>query len=565
MKVAEYIVQELVKVGVCDVFGYQGGNITYVIDEISAKNGIRFIQTYHEQGAAFAANGYAQSNKNLGVAVVSSGPGALNLVTGVANAYFDSVPTLFISGDLSRRYEKNGLPLRQDGFQSTDIVSIVKSITKYAVQVTSPEDIRYCLERAIYEAMTGRRGAVYLSIPHWIQKAEITPDSLMGFLPQKNAETFFENGLANRVKELIKNSHRPLFLLGGGICGSEMKNSLNKVLSLNPIPVVVSLCGLNALSHDHPSYVGFIGDYGHRHANIALAASDCLIVLGSRLDERQIGILDGYLANKKILHFDIDPSELLQESESYIPINSSAQNCLDYIQSISSDELDHFDWIENLTQLQIKYPVLPSDKDFRVTKFLRTFSEHLLSGAQIFVDVGVHQMASAQGLYLDDDKKIFFSGGLGSMGYALPACIGGNIASLKKQTVCISGDGGFMMNSQELQLIAREKLNIKIVVINNNCLGMIRELQKKLFDGRAVGSEFGYQVCDLKKTAAVFGLRYIRIACSDDQRLLKYALNDSDPVLIEVVFPLDMEPFPAGFNYSLNDDVNSLINANGSK
>ncbi len=565
MKVAEYIVQALVNVGVRDVFGYQGGNITFIIDEISAHSDIRFIQTYHEQGAAFAANGYAQTNGNLGVAAVSSGPGALNLVTGVANAHFDSIPTLFISGDLSRRYEKNGLPLRQDGFQSTDIVRIVKSITKYAEQVNTPEDIRYCLERALYEAMSGRRGSVYLSIPHWVQKAEIDPSSLRGFSPKNVDATFFANDLPHRVKDALKKSRRPLILLGGGVCGAEIKVLLHKVLLDKSVPVVVSLCGLNALSHDHPSYIGLIGDYGHRHANISMAASDCLIVLGSRLDERQIGCHDSYLTNKTIIHFDIDPSELLPESDCYIPINDSAKSFLDYMQLTPVDILDCNDWIKNLAKLQIKYPVLPVCDDFTVTRFLRNFSEHLLPDAQIFVDVGIHQMASAQALALVDNRKIFVSGGLGSMGYALPASIGGYIANPEKQTVCIAGDGGFMMNSQELQLIARENLNINIVVINNNCLGMIRELQKKLFDGRAFGSEYGYQVCDMEKTAAVFGLRFIRITCYDDQRLLKDILNHIGPVLIEVVFPLDMQAFPAGFNYSLNDDVTLMVNGNDSE
>lgn len=560
MKVAAYIVQELVKLGVRDVFGYQGGNITYIIDEISTCDDIRFIHTYHEQGAAFSTNGYAQANEHLGVVAVSSGPGALNLMTGVANAYFDSIPTLFISGDLSRRYDKNYLPLRQDGFQSTNIVEIVKPITKYAEQVNSPEDIRYCLERAIYEAMNGRPGSVYLSIPHWIQKAEIEPSSLKGFSPLVKEQTLMVNSLSRKLDKIIGKSLRPLILLGGGACDPKLKAILSKVLSTKPIPVVVSLLGLNAIPHDHPSYIGFIGDYGHRHANIAMAASDCLIVLGSRLDERQIGSHDGYLTNKTIIHFDIDPSELLIESESYIPINASAMNFLDYMQSVSPKVLSCTDWTQNLAQLQIKYPVLPKGEDFTVNRFLRAFSDLLSSDTHIYVDVGLHQMASAQALSLVNNRKIFFSGGLGSMGYALPASIGGIIAKPEHQTVCISGDGGFMMNIQELQIVARENLNLKIVVINNNCLGMIREFQNNVFGGRTFGSEDGYEVCNMEKVAALFDLHFIRITCYDDLRLLKDILNHTGPVLIEVAFPLDMKPFPEGFNYPISEDVELMIN-----
>lgn len=552
--------QELTKFGVRNVFGYPGGNITYVIDAISTSKDVRYIQTYHEQGAAFAANGYAQANDSLGVAIASSGPGALNLITGVANAYFDSIPTLFISGDLSKRYEKCGLPLRQDGFQSTDIISIVRPITKYAEQVRAPEDIRYCLERAIYEAMHGRRGSTYLSIPHWVQKAEIEPSSLRAFSPKETEPAAVLNALLERTQDAITNSRRPLMLLGGGASNPETKAALIRFLECNPIPVVASLCGLNVLSHDHPSYVGFIGDYGHRHANIAVAASDCLIVLGSRIDERQIGVQEGFLTNKTIIHFDIDPSELLSESEHYIPIADSVLSFLNQMKSTLFNALDCSDWMKTLAELQIKYPVLPAGEAFTVNGFLRKFSELILPDSLIYVDVGLHQMAAAQGLSLTDDKKLFVTGGLGSMGYALPASIGGLFATHGRQIICITGDGGFMINLQELQIITRENINVKIVVINNNCLGMIREFQNHTFDGRSFGSKEGYQVCDIEKIAATYGLRFVRIACHNDQRLLNDALNYAGPALIEVVFPLDMQPFPAGFHYSLNDDVDSINN-----
>lgn len=555
MKVSEYIVDELFKFGVRNVFGYQGSNITYIIDAVAARDGLRYIQTYHEQGAAFAANGYAQASESLGVAIASGGPGALNLVTGIANAFFDSVPVLFISGDLSRRFEKSVLPQRQNGFQSTDIISIVRPITKYAELISTPDDIRRCLERAIYEAMHGRKGPVYLSIPHSIQRAEIEPLSLKTFSPEKPKDTHIANSTLEKMFNVVKRCHRPLLLLGGGCNNLETKTILNEFLKHNQLPAVVSLCGLSVLSHDNPSYVGFIGKYGHRHANLALATSDCLIVLGSRMDEIQIGIQKEFYANKTILHVDIDPSELFPYSEDYIPLNKSITCFLNRLRSVSFNAFFLVEWKKRLLELQHKYPILPATKTFTMSGFLREFSESLLPDAQIYVDVGLHQMSTAQAVTLVNGKKLFVSGGLGSMGYALPASIGGYFAKPERQTVCICGDGGFMMNLQELQTIAREKINIKIVVINNHCLGMIRNYQQRMLDGRMFGSVDGYQSCDLEKIATAFGLCFLRINGYKNMGLLENILDRIGPSLIEVIFPGDALPFPAEIDYPLKDDI----------
>lgn len=555
MSVSNYIADELFKLGSYHVFGYQGANITYMIDAISAHPGLRYVQTYHEQGAAFAANGYAQASGSLGVAVASSGPGALNLVTGIANANCDSIPTLFICGDLSRRYSKNSLPLRQDGFQSTDIVSVVRPIAKYAEQVVSPDDVRYCFERAIFEATNGRRGPVFLSIPHWIQRTEIDLSALRGFVVAEPERVPHPKPISVEVLDLLAKSRRPLIIMGGGCANRETKSVVASFLTRSSLPAVSSLCGLGVISHDHSSYVGFIGDYGHRHANLALAASDCLIVLGSRMDERQVGFLKDCRENKTIIHVDIDPSELFSPSDRYFPVLGAASDFLNALDPVSLDQCSLSKWTNDLRQLEKKYPVRTHTEELSPSSFLSVLFALLAPNAQVYVDVGLHQMCTAQSGVLTNGKQLYFSGGLGSMGYALPASIGGHIARPDLQTLCIAGDGGFMMSLAELQTINRDRLDVKIFVLNNQCLGMVRNHQIAALNGRTIGTVDGYLAGDLHKIAEAFNLEFFRIGIQSDTEKLEKIIRMKGPVLVEVVFPKDMMPSPASVDYPLHGEI----------
>lgn len=564
--VSDYIAETIFQQNIFHVFGYPGANITYVIDSISTHARLRYVQTYHEQGAAFAANGYAQASGTLGVAIASSGPGALNLVTGVANAYCDSIPTLFICGDLSRRTTKNSLTPRQDGFQSTDIVSVVRPITKYAEQVSSPDDVRYCLERALFEATNGRRGPSFLSIPHWIQRSEIDPSVLRGFSETESERTSYVEVIPNTVNEILSRSIRPLILLGGGCAKPETKSILMNFLKHNPLPVVASLCGLGVIPHDHLSYIGFIGDYGHRHANLALAASDCLIVLGSRMDERQVGFLKGFPEHMAIIHVDIDPSELYSSTSRYFPIFATVEAFLTALKPDLIDQLAVAKWMKRLKLLEKKYPVHTASCELSPSSFLKKLFALLTTDAQVYVDVGLHQMCTAQFGALTDGKQLYSSGGLGSMGYALPASIGGYLAQPERQTLCIVGDGGLMMSLPELQTTARDSLNIKIIILNNHCLGMVRNHQQAALDGRTFGTVDGYLPGDLNKIANAFNLSYFRVGELGDLDLLEEVLKTQGPLLMEVVFPNDMMPNPALVDYPLYDEslyLQSLTNEIG--
>lgn len=555
MTVSRYIAEELFKLGVFHVFGYQGANITYLIDAIASRSGLRYIQTYHEQGAAFAANGYAQASGTLGVAVTSSGPGALNLATGIANAYCDSIPTLFICGDLSRRNPKNGLPLRQDGFQSTDIISVVRPITKYAELVESPDDVRYCLERAVFEATSGRKGPVLLSIPHWIQRTEIEPLTQKGFVVDVSKNVPPTKTISAEILDLLAQSRRPLILVGGGCANPDTKSVLTSFLASHPLPVVASLCGLGVIPHDHTSYVGFIGDYGHRHANLALAASDCLIVLGSRMDERQVGFLKEGFETKRMIHVDIDPSELLCPTAHYFPVVDTASEFLNALTPVDLDKNSLLKWSNELQQLKKKYPVHTLTGELSPSSFLSTLFCQLAPDAQVYVDVGLHQMCTAQFGVLTNGKQLYFSGGLGSMGYALPASIGGHLAKSESQTLCIVGDGGLLMSLPELQTIARDGHGVKIFVLNNHCLGMVRNHQRAALEGRTVGTVDGYLAGDLNKIAKAFNLAFFKIGAQHETEELEEVLRMKEPVLVEVVFPNDMMPSPASVDYPLHDEL----------
>lgn len=553
--VAEYIAEAFHQLSVYHIFGYPGANITYLIDAIAARKGLQYLQTYHEQGAAFCANGYAQSSGNLGVAIASSGPGALNLITGITNAYCDSIPTLFICGDLSHRYKKTGLTLRQDGFQSTDIISVVQPITKYAALVESTEELKRHFEHAVFQATHGRRGPVFLSIPHWIQRSRIHHSPLVstGQAPFRNCE------IPEVLSDVIRKSQRPLLLVGSGCVNTETKQALEAFLSINPIPVIASLCGISAIAHDHPLYIGFIGDYGHRHANIALAAADCLIVLGSRMDERQIGFLRSDISRKTVVHVDIDQAEFFPAAENYFPIPNNAADFLRQASTLSLNKALLIKWLKQLQAVKEMFPILPPPGETLLpATFLSEVFAQLTNNAQIFVDVGTHQMCVAQFGRITHQQQIYFSGGLGSMGYALPAAIGGYFSHPERQTLCIAGDGGLMMSLPELQTIARERINIKIFVMNNQCLGMIRSHQMRALEGRNVGSVEGYLAGDFEKIASAFSLSYRRLENNSDCANISEILRTDGPALIEVMFTQSMQPYPASVDYPLEIDASIL-------
>ena len=537
MKVARYIAEMLRANGVDTVFGHIGGFNADMIDAITESKKQRFVLNYHEQASSFAANAFAMVRENVGVATSSGAPSSCNLVAGIANAFFDSVPCLFLVGSVHTKAVKKSPEVRQNAFEELDMISLVTGITKYAVKVNDPRDIKYCMERALYVAREGRKGPVVLDIPYDVARSDVNVEELKGYSPQQE-EDFDPIDVREFVKTL-ESSKRPLLLLGGGCRSAVSKQALRELLDKVAIPAVASLCGLDTLPHDHPCFVGFIGHYGNRYANFALANCDALIVLGSRLDERQIaGDKAKFAPDAKIVRVDIDRVEHGRNIAAHVSIFSSVENFLGTVIEGNYQGLSFPKWHDAIAGWKKRYPSHDMKLDeVNAHNFLNTISEYLPENLVVCADVGQNQMFTAQSLRLRQGNRLLNSAGYGSMGYSLPAAIGAAYAQPDATIISINGDGGLQMNIQELQVVKRDKLPIKIIVLNNNCLGMIRRLQERLFDDRTVATVQGYESADYSAIAPAYGLEYVKIDSADQYCLMKDLLNSPASVLIEVMLP----------------------------
>lgn len=517
MKVSDYIVEFFSQRGINVIFGYVGGMITHLVDSIDRHPYVTFIQTYHEQTAAIAAEGYAIESGKPGVAIATSGPGATNLMTGIADAYFGSVPTIFITGQVNTYEYKYSKPIRQQGFQETDVVSIVRPITKYAVMVDDASKIRYELEKAYHLATTGRKGPVLVDLPMDISRADVDCDNLESYLPPYIEDTPIDMVL---IKSTIDKSRRPLLLIGGGCrdCGKQ----LNEFIHQAQIPFVTSLMGKGIVDEESSLYCGMIGSYGNRNANIVVSQSDLLIALGSRLDTRQTRAkISSFLPNGKIIHVDIDSNELEQHRlANRIPVHAEVSSFLiDFVASGIKFKISDR-WIPWVDKINRSYNQNQEIKRFIENKtpynFIRDFNEISQPESVITADIGQNQMWCAQTLRLKTGQKFITSGGLAPMGFSLAAAIGAAFASPQKTIYCFNGDGGFHMACQSLLLISQYNLNIKVIVMNNYSLGMITQFQGLYFGGRmaATTKDGGYINPDIESMAKAYRLPYMRL--SDD-------------------------------------------------
>ena len=499
MKASDYIVKFL-EDRITDVFGYPGGMVTHLMDSFS-RSKIRSHVTYHEQGAAFAACGYAQTTGRAGVAFATSGPGATNLITGICNAYFDSIPTVFITGQVNTFEYKGDLAVRQRGFQETDIVSIVSPVTKYAVRITDADKLRFYLEYAFYIAEEGRKGPVLLDIPMNIFRAEIDSEKLEGFEPPVYERAASYDGLLNALEK----SSRPVILAGSGIKTSGAVEALNKAVSRLGIPVVTTMLAIDTV----PDSYGFVGAYGTRTANFIVAKSDLVISLGARLDVRQTGAKrENFAPEATIVRVDIDKGELsFKVHEDEIQIHADVKDVIDILNNAPVKDLSRWKSV----CLKIKEELKDID-DRLPNEYVRKISEYIPENSVITTDVGQNQVWVAQSFKVKPGQRIFFSGGHGAMGYSLPAAIGCTLAD-NKAVWSFSGDGGIQMNIQELQTIARENLPVKIVLFNNSALGMIRHFQEMYFENNFVQTvpSGGYTVPDFGALAAAYKIPYVLI------------------------------------------------------
>lgn len=512
MKVSDYIVSFLEEKGVRIVFGYIGGMITHLVDSIATNPNIRFVQVYHEQTAAIAAEGYACGSGGIGVAISTSGPGATNMLTGIADAYFDSIPVIYITGQVNTYEYKYDKPVRQMGFQETDVVSIVTPVTKYAALVDDAANIRYELEKAYAIALEGRPGPVLLDIPMNIQRAEICVETLNSYSHPARQASFDKE----QVIKAIAESHRPLLLVGGGARSEKAGKNLRDLLEKVKLPVVCSLKGKGIVDETLPEFMGMVGSYGNRAANFAVANADLLIVLGSRLDTRQTGArLDAFLREGRVIHVDIDSRELEgHRIRNKLNIQIEVSEFLGWLKDHITIRKNMASWYGYLRQLKLNYNQQREVERFVENKSPYTFMEILnnrIGSEDIFcVDVGQNQMWAAQALRIRPGGDFYTSGGLAPMGFAVPFAIGLAFSVKNKTIWAICGDGGFHISLQALLLISQYNLPVKIIVMNNESLGMITQFQELYFEGRMAGTtkEGGYCVPDVKALAQAYQLNY---------------------------------------------------------
>lgn len=541
MKLSDYVNDFLVSEGIAHIFEVCGGALAHLLDSVYDRKDISTVSMHHEMAAAIAAEGYSRVSENMGVAMATSGPGATDLITGIGSCFFDSIPCLFITGQVNTYEFKFDRPVRQMGFQETDIVNIVKPIVKNAVLVTDPNKIKYYLEKSVHIARSGRPGPVLLDIPLNIQRADINPESLESFYKSSTNESIseFDDDIVKQIVQLIKSSSRPVVLVGGGIRLSKAQDELFKFIHKTGIPVVTSLMGIDAFPHNDQSFVGMIGSYGNRYANLTIANSDLVLALGTRLDTRQTGTKpETFARGAKIVHVDIDPHELNNKIISDFPINSDVKKFLfalnNYIGEYDKDKIEP--WKQAIKRYKERYPSFktPVNGIIEPNFFMHKLSEFVPADAIICVDVGQNQMWAAQSLEIKKTQRFLTQGGMGTMGSALPMAIGASFAKPGKIVVVITGDGGFQLNIQELQTVYHHKLPIKIILLNNNCYGMVRQFQKQYFNSRFQSTVIGYSCPNFQDVVSAYKIPVMKITRSTEiVKAFQKLFSDAQPMFLE--------------------------------
>lgn len=545
MIVAEYVAKFCQEKGIKHAFGYQGGAIAKIIHEIVETGEIEYVQNYHEQASSFAACAYGKIKKDVALVLATSGPGAINIIAGIADAFCDSVPVLFITGQDSsvNFFKENGA--RLNGFQDLDIAAVVRPITKYSKTVKSTAEIVYELEKCYEICKSGRPGPVLLDIPVDIQLQKIAPE-LLEKKSEKKDEKIAEKNIAkeniNNAIELIKNAKKPVILCGGGVRMSNSENELAQFIATTKIPVVATSNAIDI----HENLLGFSGLYGNSEANLAILNADLLLVFGSRLGQQQVGKnLSDYTKAEKIIHVDIDKIELGRVTENALNIEANLKNFLQILnEKIAKEKLpDLKNWHDEIAVFVEKYHDNPACNDNSdPVKILRQIQSYFANDAIITFDVGQNQMWASQAIKAQKKQRVVSGVGYGSMGCSLPYSIGASFASgdPKRQIICINGDGGFQMNMQELMLISDKKLNVKIIVLNNSGLGLIKDVQNKYMENKYYGTNADYLKCpDLNYIAKAYDFEYLKISDFAEINNCEKLIKNTYPCLIEITLDSD--------------------------
>ena len=526
---SDLVLETLHDLGIDTIFGYPGGAVLPLYDAIYNFKGIRHILGRHEQGCLHEAEGYAKSTGKLGVAVVTSGPGATNAITGIADAMSDSVPLLVFTGQVARA------GIGKDAFQEADIVGITMPITKYNYQVRETADIPRIITEAVHIATTGRPGPVVIDLPKDVSALET--DFI--YSPEVNLPSYQPTLDPNdmQIKKILKQlskAKKPVLLAGGGVSYAEAAAELNEFAERYQIPVVTSLLGQGTIATSHPLFLGMGGMHGSFAANIAMTEADFMISIGCRFDDRLTGNPKTFAKNAKVAHIDIDPAEIGKIISADIPVVGDAKKALQMLLEEPTVHNNTEKWIEKVTK--DKNRVRSYDKKERVVQpqaVIERIGELTNGDAIVVTDVGQHQMWTAQYYPYQNERQLVTSGGLGTMGFGVPAAIGAKIANPEKEVVLFVGDGGFQMTNQELAILNIYKVPIKVVMLNNHSLGMVRQWQESFYEGRTSESVFD-TLPDFQLMAQAYGIKNYKFDNPETiEKDLESILEDV-PMFIEV-------------------------------
>ncbi|RSJ69479.1 Acetolactate synthase large subunit [Streptococcus oralis] len=526
---SDLVLETLRDLGIDTIFGYPGGAVLPLYDAIYNFKGIRHILGRHEQGCLHEAEGYAKSTGKLGVAVVTSGPGATNAITGIADAMSDSVPLLVFTGQVARA------GIGKDAFQEADIVGITMPITKYNYQVRETADIPRIITEAVHIATTGRPGPVVIDLPKDVSALET--DFI--YSPEVNLPSYQPTLDPNdmQIKKILKQlskAKKPVLLAGGGVSYAEAAAELNEFAERYQIPVVTSLLGQGTIATNHPLFLGMGGMHGSFAANIAMTEADFMISIGCRFDDRLTGNPKTFAKNAKVAHIDIDPAEIGKIISADIPVVGDAKKALQMLLAEPTVHNNTEKWIEKVTK--DKNRVRSYDKKERVVQpqaVIERIGELTNGDAIVVTDVGQHQMWTAQYYPYQNERQLVTSGGLGTMGFGVPAAIGAKIANPEKEVILFVGDGGFQMTNQELAILNIYKVPIKVVMLNNHSLGMVRQWQESFYEGRTSESVFD-TLPDFQLMAQAYGIKNYKFDNPETiEKDLEVILEDV-PMFIEV-------------------------------
>ena len=543
MKASDALAKFLIAHRVQTCFELVGGMITHLLDSLARSRQFNIVSTHHEQAAAFAAEGVARyaKGKIVAVAMGTSGPGATNLITGVGSCWFDSVPCLFITGQVNTRELKGDRAIRQQGFQELDVVEVVRSLTKYAVRVDSSDNLLPELHQALSLALSGRQGPVLLDIPNDIQRTEIA-DALVEHWSAKPLEITAgpEAGVSalRELESLCKDALRPLICIGGGGRWADSMDRWLLAAEEAGIPYVSTLMGHErVIARDH--YFNMIGSYGNREANWAVQNCDLLIVVGARLDIRQTGSdAEDFARKARVVQIDIDPAQLGNRVQADMSICATAESFFRTfpLRATSFPKLDK-NWVPELANRRVQAQCNEyADWQISPSELFKKLN-HVFANCPVdyVCDVGNHQMWAAQSLRLCPNQAVHYSGGMGAMGFALPAALGIAIQSQNK-VVVITGDGSLQINIQELDTLNRLGLDLIIIVLNNSVLGMVKNFQDMYFDGRDQSTRSGYSRPSFVDVAAAYGIEAHHVAkATEMDHVLNLLPEHQGPMLIEIM------------------------------